>query len=73
MRKTAEGESGRKAIEGCAKNEKEDAIILQLLAAAGRSRPSTPTIPKILSDQEKLDIKLLKEEQKKRKGFARTA
>lgn len=44
-------------------------MLKQLLAAAGRSRPSTPTIPKILSDQEKLDIKLLKEEQKRKRAL----
>ena len=59
----------RKRLKAAQKRKEDADMLKQLLAAAGRSRPSTPTIPKILSDQEKLDIKLLKEEQKRKRAL----
>ena len=69
MRKQLKEEREKKRLKAAQKRKEDAAMLKQLLAAAGRSRPSTPTIPKILSDQEKLDIKLLKEEQKRKRAL----
>ena len=58
-----DAEEKRKLKE--AQKRKEDAEMLrQLLSAAGRSRPTTPVTPNILSEQEKEDQKILMEKLK---------
>ena len=61
-----DAEEKRKLKE--AQKRKEDAEILrQLLSAAGRSRPTTPVTPNILSEQENEDQKILMQDKKRKK------